>query len=120
MKEFALATIDKVQEMKAAAVKAGLHLCVAMDLATESHCITIYEQDADRKLKTPSIFYKSGYDLDKPGCRKFALMLQEAADFIANYNKESRENLEKEVANLAEQLKSKRAALRKAKKEGTK
>ena len=44
----------------------------------------------------------------------------EAADFIANYKKESRENLEKEVADLAEQLKTKRAALRKAKKEDTK
>ena len=89
MKEFALATIDKVQEMKAAAEKTGLHLCVDLDLATESHHTAVYERDADGKLKTPSIFYMSGYDLDKTGCKEFALMLQEAADFIANYNKES-------------------------------
>ena len=117
MKQFALTTIDKVQEMKEAAKKAGLHLCVNMDLATESHSISIYEWDTHGKLKTPSIFYKPGYYLDKTGCKKFALHLQEAADFIANYKKESRENLEKEVADLVEQLKTKLAALRKAKKE---
>ena len=120
MKQFALITIDKVQEMKEAAKKAGLHLCVDMDLATGSNHITIYERDAYEKLKTPSIFYRPGYYLDNPGCKKFALHLQEAADFIANYNKESREILEKEVADLAEQLKNKRAALRKAKKDGAK
>ena len=120
MKQFALTTIDKVQEMKEAAKKAGLHLCVNMDLATESHHVTIYERDADGKLKTPSTFYQAGYYLDKHGCKLFAEHLQEAADFIANYNKESRENLEKEVADLAEQLKTKRAALRKAKKEDAK
>ena len=120
MKQFALATIDKVQEMKEAAEKAGLYLCVDLDLATESHHITLFERDAYGKLKTPYIFYKPGYYLDKQGCKKFALHLQEAADFIANYNKESREILEKEVADLAEQLKTKRAALRKAKKEETK
>lgn len=120
MKQFALTTIDKVQEMKEAAKKAGLHLCVNMDLATESHSISIYEWYADGRLKTPSIFYKPGYDLDKHGYKKFAEHLQEAADFIANYKKENRENLEKEVAELAEQLKTKRAALRKVKKEETK
>ena len=120
MKQFALTTIDKVQEMKEAAKKAGLHLCVDMDLATGSHHITLYERDADWKLKTPSIFYKPGYYLDKCGCKEFAKDLQEAADFIANYNKESRENLEKEVADLAEQLKAKKAALRLIKKEDAK
>ena len=117
MKEFALATIDKVQEMKEAAKKAGLQLSVEVNLATESHYISIYELEADGKIKTPSIFYRSGYFMDKPGCKKFAAHLQEAAELIANYNKESREHLEKEVADLAEQLKNKRAALRKAKKE---
>lgn len=117
MKEFALATIDKVQEMKEAAKKAGLYLSVDVNLATESHYISIYELDANGKINDPSIFYKAGYFLDKPGCKKFASHLQEAADLIANYNKESREHLEKEVADLAEQLKNKRAALRKAKEE---
>lgn len=119
MKQFALTTIDKVQEMKEAAKKAGLHLCVDMDLATGSNHITIYESDAYYG-KLTAIFYKPGYYLDNPGCKKFAKHLQEAADFIANYKKESRENLEKEVADLAEQLKTKRAALRKVKKEGAK
>ena len=115
MKEFALATIDKVQEMKEAAKKAGLYISVDVNLATESHYISIYELDDNGKIKDKSIFYKAGYFLDNPGCKKFASHLQEAGDLIANYNKESREHLEKEVADLAEQLKTKRAALRKAK-----
>lgn len=120
MKEFALATIDKVQEMKEAAKKAGLYLSVDVNLATESQYVSIFELDANGEIKTPSIFFRPGYFMDKPGCKKFASHLQEAADLIANYNKENREHLEKEVADLAEQLKNKRAALRKAKKGGAK
>ena len=114
MKQFALATIDKVQEMKEAADKAGLYLCVDLDLATESHHVTIYERDADGKLKTPSTFYQAGYYLDKHGCKNFALQLQEAADFIANYNKESLSSLEKEQAELRERLAAVNKGLRKA------
>lgn len=114
MKQFALATIDKVQEMKEAADKAGLYLCVDLDLATESHHVTIYERDADGKLKTPSTFYQAGYYLDKHGCKLFAEHLQEAADFIANYNKESLASLEKEQAELRERLAAVNKGLRKA------
>ena len=114
MKQFALATIDKVQEMKEAADKAGLYLCVDLDLATESHHVTIYERDADGKLKTPSTFYQAGYYLDKHGCKLFAEHLQEAADFIANYNKESLASLEKEQAELRERLAAVNKCLRKA------
>jgi hypothetical protein len=114
MKQFALATIDKVQEMKEAADKAGLYLCVDMDLARESHHVTIYEVDADGKLKTPSAFYKAGYYLDEHGCKKFAAMLQEAADFIANYDKDSLASLEKEQAELRERLAAVNKGLRKA------
>ena len=114
MKQFALTTIDKVQEMKEAAKKAGLHLCVNMDLATESHSISIYEWDTHGKLKTPSTFYKSGYYLNEHGCKMFAAMLQEAADFIANYNKESLASLEKEQAELRERLAAVNKCLRKA------
>ena len=118
MKQFALATIDKVQEMKEAADKAGLYLCVDLDLATESHHVTIYEREADGKLKTPSTFYQAGYYLDKPGCKNFALHLQEAADFIANYNKESLASLEKEQAELRERLAAVNKGLRKARRAG--
>ena len=114
MKQFALATIDKVQEMKEAADKAGLYLCVDMDLARGSHHVTIYEHDADGNLKTPSTFYKAGYYLDTYGCKRFAAMLQEAADFIANYNKESLASLEKEQAELRERLAAVNKCLRKA------
>ena len=114
MKQFALATIDKVQEMKEAADKAGLYLCVDLDLATESHHVTIYEREADGKLKTPSTFYQAGYYLDKHGCKLFAEHLQEAADFIANYNKESLASLEKEQAELRERLAAVNKGLRKA------
>lgn len=114
MKQFALATIDKVQEMKEAADKAGLYLCVDLDLATESHHVTIYERDADGKLKTPSAFYKADYYLNEPGCKRFAAMLNEAADFIANYNKESLASLEKEQSELRERLAAVNKGLRKA------
>ena len=114
MKEFALATIDKVQEMKEAADKAGLYLCVDLDLATESHHVTIYEREADGKLKTPSTFYQAGYYLDNHGCKLFAEHLKEAADFIANYNKESLASLEKEQAELRERLAAVNKGLRKA------
>ena len=114
MKQFALATIDKVQEMKEAADKAGLHLSVGVNLATESNDVAIYELDADGKLKTPSIFYQAGYYMDKAGCKNFASHLQEAADFIANYNKESLASLEKEQAELRERLAAVNKGLRKA------
>lgn len=114
MKQFALATIDKVQEVKEAADKAGLHLSVGMNLATESNDVAIYELDADGKIKTPFIFFKCGSYLDKHGCKKFAAMLQEAADFIANYNKESLASLEKEQAELRERLAAVNKGLRKA------
>jgi hypothetical protein len=100
--------------MKEAADKAGLYLCVDMDLARESHHVTIYEVDADGKLKTPSAFYKAGYYLDEHGCKKFAAMLQEAADFIANYDKDSLASLEKEQAELRERLAAVNKGLRKA------
>ena len=114
MKQFALATIDKVQEMKQAADKAGLYLSVGVNLATESSDVSIFERDADGKLKTPSLFYKHGCYLDKPGCKKFAAMLQEAADFIANYNKDSLASLEQEQAELRERLAAVNKGLRKA------
>ena len=114
MKQFAIATIDKVQEMKEAAEKAGLYLSVGVNLATESNDVAIYELDADGKLKTPSAFYKSGYYLNEPDCKRFAAMLNEAADFIANYNKESLASLEKEQAELRERLAAVNKGLRKA------
>ena len=46
--------------------------------------------------------------------------MEEAAEVLAKYKKDQAAHLEKEVADLAEQLKNKRAALRKAKKEGAK
>ena len=114
MKQFALATIDKVQEMKEAAEKAGLQLSVGVNLATESTHVSLYELKADGNIKTPSIFFKCGCYLDKPGCKNFALQLQEAADFIANYNKESLASLEKEQAELRERLAAVNKGLRKA------
>jgi chaperonin cofactor prefoldin len=114
MKQFALATIDKVQEMKEAADKAGLYLSVGVNLATESNDVAIYELAADGKNKMPSIFFKCGCYLDKPGCKKFAAMLQEAADFIANYDKDSLASLEKEQAELRERLAAVNKGLRKA------
>ena len=66
--------------------------------------------------------------LDKwPGCVMAKLSagmigqkMEEAAEFLAKYQEDQAANLEKEVADLAEQVKTKRAALRKAKKEGAK
>ena len=46
--------------------------------------------------------------------------MEEAAEVLAKYQEDQAANLEKEVADLAEKLKTKRAALRKAKKEGAK
>ena len=43
--------------------------------------------------------------------------MDEAAEVLAKYQEDKAATLEKEVANLTEQLKTKRAALRKAKKE---
>jgi hypothetical protein len=100
--------------MKQAADKAGLHLSVGVNLATESNDVAIYELAADGKIKTPSIFFKCGCYLDKHGCKKFAAMLQEAADFIANYDKDSLASLEKEQAELRERLAAVNKGLRKA------
>ena len=104
MKTFALATIDKVQELNAAAEKAGLHLSVDVNLADEAHCISIYELDRDGKIKTPSIFFKHGSFLDRPGCQRFATMLNAAADFIASYQAKDLARLEKQQAELKQQL----------------
>lgn len=46
--------------------------------------------------------------------------MDEAAEFLEKYQEDQAATLEKEVADLAEQLKTKRAALRKAKKDGAK
>lgn len=46
--------------------------------------------------------------------------MDEAAEVLAKYKEDQAATLEKEVADLAEQLKTKRAALRKAKKDGAK
>ena len=46
--------------------------------------------------------------------------MEEAAEVLAKYQEDQAANLEKEVADLTEQLKTKRAALRKVKKEGAK
>lgn len=46
--------------------------------------------------------------------------LNEAAEILEKYQEDQAATLEKEVADLAEQLKTKRAALRKAKKDGAK
>ena len=46
--------------------------------------------------------------------------MDEAAEVLAKYQEDQAAHLEKEVADLAEQLKTKRAALRKIKKEGAK
>ncbi len=59
MKQFALATIDKVQEMKEAAKKAGLHISVDVNIATESNYISIFELETNGNIKTPSIFYRA-------------------------------------------------------------
>jgi hypothetical protein len=72
------------------------------------------ERYADGKIKTPSTFYKSDYYLDEHGCKRFAAMLQEAADFIANYDKDSLASLEKEQAELRERLAAVNKGLRKA------
>ncbi len=114
MKEFALATIDKVQEMKAAAEKAGLHLSVDVNLADESHSISIYELDRDGKLKTPSIYFKHGCYLDRNGCKYFAAWLNDAADFIADYTAKDLARLEKKQAELKQQLAEVGKDLRKA------
>lgn len=114
MKDFALATIDKVQEMNAAAEKAGLHLSVDVNLADESHSISIYELDRDGKLKTPSIYFKHGCYLDRNGCKYFAAWLNEAADFIADYTAKDLARLEKQQTELRAQLAAVNKELRKA------
>ena len=104
MKTFALATIDKVQELTAAAEKAGLHLCVDVDLCRGGATIIIYERDKDGKLVTPSVFFKHGSYLDARGCKQFAAQLEETAGYIAGYTAKDLARLEKKQAELRAQL----------------
>ena len=104
MKTFALATIDKVQELTAAAENAGLYLSVEVNISTESTTISIYEKDRDGKLVTPSVFFKHGSYLDARGCKQFAAQLEETAGYIAGYTAKDLARLEKKQAELRAQL----------------
>ena len=117
MKEFALATIDKVQEMDAAAKKAGLHLCVDVDLCRGGATISIYERDKDDKLVTPSAYYApvhSGIGTSPSAAKRFQENLEEAAGFIAGYTAKDLARLEKKQAELRQQLADVGKDLRKA------
>ena len=117
MKTFALATIDKVQELNAAAVKAGLHLCVDVDLCRGGATIIIYERDKDGKLVTPSAYYKaihSGIDKYPRAAGGFQEALEEAAGYIAGYTAKDLARLEKKQAELKQQLAEVGKDLRKA------
>lgn len=117
MKEFALATIDKVQEMTAAAEKAGLYLCVDVDLCRGGATIIIYERDKNDKLVTPSAYYAavhSGIGTSTSAAKRFQENLEEAAGFIAGYTAKDLARLEKKQAELRQQLADVGKDLRKA------
>ena len=117
MKDFALATIDKVQEMEAAAQKAGLHLCVDVDLCRGGATIVIYERDKDDKLVTPAAYYTpvyGGIGTSPSAAKRFQANLEEAAGFIAGYTAKDLARLEKKQAELRQQLAEVGKDLRKA------
>ena len=107
MKTFALATIDKVQELNAAAVKAGLHLCVDVDLCRGGATIIIYERDKEGKLVTPSAEYYpiyGGIGTSPSAAKRFQENLEKAAGYIAGYTAKDLARLEKKQAELRAQL----------------
>jgi len=120
MKEFAAATIDKVQEMKVQAEKARLYISVEVNLATESYSISIYELDDMERLKTPSLFFKYGPELNLKGAKKFAKDLEEAEQFISGYSEGNENALTKRQEDLKRQLQAVNKTLRKVRKAANK
>lgn len=118
LKEQAIPTIDKVRELQKMADANNLYLSVSVEIAGGCAYISIYELDGAGRLKTPTVFYESIYNMDKyvSSVRRFADALVEAKEFLEGYNGKKAELLEKQEAELAAQLKETRAALRKAKK----
>lgn len=113
MKEFALPTIEKAQEMAKKAKAANLYLSVDINITTEVANISIYELDGG-SIKTPAAFYRYCYSLDKVSAfRKVKEYLEEADAFINEYPSKTSENLEKEVAELTARLSSAKSQLSK-------
>lgn len=120
MKEFALATIDKVQEMKAAAGKAGL-LC-SFHLSENSVRFIFWQKVGDynvgervKELERGLGFNVQKMDPVKETCEIGAL-LEEAEAFVDNWKIDQHIALEKKVERLSGELKIARAELREAKK----
>ena len=114
MKEFALPTIEKAQEMAQKADAANLYLSVDINITTEVVIVSVYELDDEGRIKTPAAFHRASYSLNKVSdFRKFKEYLEEADAFINEYAPKTSENLEKEVAELTARLSSAKSQLSK-------
>ena len=117
MKEFALPTIEKVQDMTKKAEAVKLHLCVEVDLAQNCIHIAIYNLDENGMIKTPSVFWKAISCIDKLNhAREFKSALEEAELIITEYPNQEAALLEKEIADLNQRLADAKDKLGKVKK----
>ena len=105
MEEFALPTIEKVQDMTKKAEAVKLHLCVKVDLAQNCSHIAIYNLDENGMIKTPSVFWEAISCIDKLNhAREFQQALEEAELIITEYPNQEAALLEKEIDDLNQRL----------------
>ena len=103
------------KELNEAANKVGLEYWFDIDFHFMSICMRI-----SKGIGPGCLDIWPGCTMEKLSAGMIGAKMDEAAEVMAKYQENQAANLEKEVADLAEQLKTKRAALRKVKKEGAK
>ena len=103
------------EELNEAAKKVGLEYWFEIDF----HFMTISTR-ITKGIGPGCLDIWNGCTMAKLSAGMIEAKMEKAAEVLAKYQEDQAANLEKEVADLAEQLKTKRAALRKAKKDGAK
>ena len=103
------------EELNTTANNAGLEFWFDIDFHFMSISMRISKDIGPRCLDI-----WTGCTMSKLSAGIIEAKMDEAAEVLAKYQEDQAAHLEKEVADLAEQLKTKRAALRKVKKEDAK
>ena len=114
IKDYALATIEKAQELTKRAEEARLHLSIEVNICQENGHIAIYELEDDGKNKNSSIYFKHFSFLNKISeAKRFARCLDEVESFVAGYKRKDQERLEQQQAELRKALAAVNKDLRK-------
>ena len=114
IKDFALTTIDKAQQLAKLAEDAGLALSVDVNLCDNCGSISLYKLDSQGKIIGGSIYFRHHCFLDRvSNAKAFAYHLNEVEGEIAGYKAKDLARLEKQQTELRAQLAAVNKDLRK-------